>query len=119
MKTQHPIPDQLREENFDHVKHASQVLAVKFEASWCGACKMLEPIFGELAKDFAGKATLARVDVENNPALVSQYRITSLPTLLLFNNGVLVKRHIGVVSKKVLAEDINQLLGRESFSPAI
>jgi thioredoxin 1 len=100
----------LTEEYFDLTKDATPILLVKFETARCGACKMLQPILIQLARAYSGKVTFATIDVESNPSLMASYKITSLPTLVLFKDGQLQNRYIGVVAKKVIANDIERML---------
>jgi thioredoxin 1 len=119
MKTESINLFTLTEQNFNDVKDTAQVLVVKFEAAWCGACKMLQPTLTQLAQEFTGKVTFAAIDVETSPALASQFHVTNLPTVLIFREGQLLNRHIGVVSKIVLSKDINRLLGLQAAIPAV
>jgi thioredoxin 1 len=109
----------LSEEYFDLTKDETPILVVKFETSGYGACKMLQPILLELAREYSRKVTFATIDVESNPSLIASYNITSLPALLLFKDGQLQNRHIGVVTKKVIAHNIEQMLNTKVIEPDI
>lgn len=83
---------------------------VDFWAEWCGPCKMQNPILDELTKQFEGKVTIAKLNVDENPAVASKYGIMSIPTLLMFKNGQIVKQMIGVQSKEKLVEEFTKAL---------
>ena len=85
--------------NFDEEIKDGKVF-VDFWAGWCGPCKMLAPIIEALAGEAQGLAKVAKVDVEEESALAARYKILSIPTVILFENGVEVKRFIGVRQKE-------------------
>jgi thioredoxin 1 len=73
---------------------------VDFNATWCGPCKMLKPIFNKAAIDFAGKASFASIDTDENPTVSEQYKVQSIPLLLFFKDGKVVSSIVGLVSAK-------------------
>ena len=81
-----------------------------FWAPWCGPCKMIAPILDEIAPEFAGKAKIVKINVDDNQLVASQFGIRSIPTLLLFKNGQLVATQVGALPKNQLAAFINQHL---------
>src|SRR5436305_10027454 len=90
----------LTDANFDQEVIKSPVpVLVDFWAEWCGPCKMLGPILDELATEYSGKIKIAKLNIDEHQALANQYRITSIPTLLLFKNGQLNEQLIGLRSK--------------------
>ena len=102
----------LTEQNFlrDVLASATPVL-VDFGAGWCGPCRTIAPVIAELASDFDGKATVGKVDVDNNQKIAVQFGIQSIPTLLVFSNGEVVEQIVGAVSKEQLMEKLSQHLG--------
>jgi thioredoxin 1 len=83
---------------------------VDFWAEWCSPCKMIAPILEEMAPDYEGRLNIAKVDVDANPKVPQQYGIRSIPTLILFKNGVVEAQQVGAVSKKQLIEFLEQNL---------
>jgi thioredoxin 1 len=83
---------------------------VDFWADWCGPCKMIAPILEKLAAEFAGKVRVAKVDVDQNPALSQKYRVMSIPTLMFVKNGKIVGQQAGALPEHVLRDAVNQLL---------
>ena len=81
---------------------------VDFWAPWCGPCKMIAPILDEIAPEFAGKAKIAKINVDDNQLVAGQFGVRSIPTLLLFKNGQLVATQVGALPKNQLAVFINQ-----------
>lgn len=86
------------------------VTLVDFYADWCGPCRMIAPIVEELAKEMSGKATIAKLDVENAQKTAQNFQVTSIPTIILFKNGKEVQRIIGVKDKAALKKLIESSL---------
>lgn len=89
----------LTDHDFDS-KIASGVVLVDFYADWCGPCRMISPIIEDLARDFKGRAIIAKVDVDQAQNVASKYNVTSIPTVILFVNGQEHKRVVGVRDRK-------------------
>ncbi len=83
------------------------VAVVDFWAPWCGPCKMIGPIIDELSNDYEGKATIGKVNVDDNPTISTKYGIRNIPTILILKNGEVVDKHMGVVTKHALAAKID------------
>ena len=95
----------LTSDNIDEIISSGRVL-VDFWADWCRPCRMVAPVIEELAAEFAGKVTVAKVDVQNESALAARFKIMNIPTVVLFNDGVEVKRFIGVKPKETYQADL-------------
>jgi thioredoxin 1 len=90
---------------------ASGVTLVDFWAEWCGPCKMLAPTVDELAKEYDGKATIAKVDIDSEGGLAQEYGVSSIPTVLVIKDGQEVDRFIGVVKKEALSGALDKAIG--------
>ena len=100
----------LSEENFQkEVLESDKPVLVDFWAGWCGPCRAIAPTVDELATEFDGVAKVAKVEVDENASIATEYEIQSIPSLLFFKGGEVVDRVTGVVPKQVLAEKLQEL----------
>lgn len=83
---------------------------VDFWATWCGPCRMVAPVLEEIAADKAGQLTVAKLDVDANPATARDFQVVSIPTLILFKGGTPVKRIVGAKGKAALLREISDSL---------
>ena len=97
-------------ENFESLKNGSQPLVVDFWATWCGPCRMIAPIIEELAKEYDGKITVGKCDVEENDDIAAEFGIRNIPTILFFKNGEVVDKTVGALSKAKIEEKFKALL---------
>jgi thioredoxin 1 len=91
----------LSQDNFEKEINQSNVpVLVDFWAEWCGPCKMIAPALDELADEFAGKAKIAKLNVDDNQELAMNYRVSSIPMFLVFKGGQVVGQHLGASGGK-------------------
>ncbi|KAA1187983.1 MULTISPECIES: thioredoxin TrxA [Photorhabdus] len=95
----------LSDDSFDaDVLKAAGPVLVDFWAAWCGPCKMIAPILDEIAPEYLGKLTIAKLNIDDNPATAPKYGIRGIPTLLLFKDGQVAATKVGALSKTQLKE---------------
>jgi len=103
-------PINLTDGNFEKAKNKYPLLVIDCWAEWCVPCKMIAPVIEELAKDYQGKITFGRLDVDENQSVAMEYQIMSIPTLLIFKNGKKVGQKVGALPKKVLESELVKYL---------
>ena len=103
---------ELNDATFDEVVGGADVpVLVEFGATWCGPCKMLEPILDELAAEHAGRLIVATIDIDDNLDTARRFEIMSAPTLMFFVDGKLERRLVGARGKRQLLEELGDLAG--------
>jgi len=92
------------------VLKSDKPVLVDFWATWCGPCQIQGPILEEVAKEMAGKAVVGKINVDENSASAQKFNVMSIPTLMIFKDGTIVKQFTGVQSKEALVSELNKLI---------
>lgn len=102
---------EITDASFDEVVlQSDKPVVVDFWAAWCGPCRMVGPIIDEIHNDYDGKAVVGKVDVEANQEFAAKYGVRNIPTVLIFQNGEVVGRQVGVAPKKTYTDAIDALI---------
>lgn len=91
----------------ENVLDKKGVAVVDFWAEWCGPCRLIAPIIEELSGEYAEKALIGKLDVDNNPEVAMKYSIRSIPTILILKDGEVVDKHVGTTTKANLEQKIS------------
>ena len=94
----------------DDVLKSDTPVLVDYWAAWCGPCKMIAPILDDVAKEYAGKLKIAKVNIDENPETPRKYGVRGIPTLTVFKNGAVEATKVGALSKSQLAAFLDSTL---------
>ena len=95
----------LSDQNFEH-QIKSGIMLVDFWATWCMPCKMMAPVLNDLSEELTGNASVGKLDVDQNSSASAKYAVRSIPTMVLFKNGIEINRFVGVKTKDFLLKEI-------------
>jgi len=94
----------------EKVSSSSRPVLVDFWAEWCAPCRMLSPTIDQIAEDYDGKVTVGKINIDEEPELAQRFGVMSIPTLILFKDGSIVSRSVGVVGKDKIAAMLDAAL---------
>ncbi|MBT8254252.1 MAG: thioredoxin [Flavobacteriaceae bacterium] len=102
---------EITDANFEEmVLKSDKPVMVDFWAAWCGPCRMVGPIIEQISQEYDGKAVVGKVDVDSNQEYAAKYGVRNIPTVLVFQNGEVVGRQVGVAPKNAYSEALDSLL---------
>ncbi|MDH5795584.1 MAG: thioredoxin [Candidatus Bathyarchaeota archaeon] len=103
-------PIEVTDSNFNEIVKKDGLVVVDCWAAWCAPCRMIAPVIEELAKDYVGKILFGKLNVDSNRRVPLEYQIMSIPTVLVFKDGVLVDRILGAMPRRLLEQKLTQHL---------
>nr|BBI37303.1 Thioredoxin [Palmaria palmata] len=103
---------QVMDSTFDEeVLNHNQPVLVDFWAPWCGPCRLVAPVVDEIAQEYSDSFKVVKINTDDNPGIASKYGIRSIPSLMIFKNGIRVDMVIGAIPKSTLAATLNKYVG--------
>ena len=97
-------------ETFKEIINGDMLVVVDYFATWCGPCKVMEPVVEELSKELEGKARVLKIDVDKNQDTVDKFNVFAVPTIILYQNGKELWRHAGTMPKPDLLSNIERFM---------
>ncbi|GAB4236269.1 MAG: thioredoxin TrxA [Chlamydiales bacterium] len=102
----------LTDDNFQETLSSEKVVLVDFHADWCGPCRMMAPVLQEFADEMNGKVAVGKLNIDSSQDTTQKFGVTSIPTIILFKNGVEVDRFVGVRGLEELKEMVDPVLSQ-------
>ncbi|TAF32305.1 MAG: thioredoxin [Cytophagales bacterium] len=102
---------EINDKNFDELIQSGKPVLVDFWAEWCGPCLQVSPVIEAVAEKYDGQAIVGKVNVDDNQQLSMKFGIRSIPTLMIFKNGEMVERMVGLITQKSLEAKLESQLG--------
>lgn len=109
-KTSNGAPIVLTDQTFEQTIEKTRMVVVDFWAAWCGPCRMVAPVIDQLAKEYEGRVTFGKLNVDENPMVANAFQIQSIPSLLVFKSGKLVDGLVGAAPKHMIESRITPYL---------
>ena len=97
-------------ENYESILKSESPVVVDFWATWCGHCRMVGPVIESLAEEYEGKTSVCKLNVDENPDLATEYKIMSIPTVLIMKNGEIIDKAVGVRTREEYQNMIEKAL---------
>jgi len=101
-------PFHVTDTNFEETVKKNKLVFVDFWANWCGPCRALAPTIQELAKEYEGKILIGKLDVDENPATAERFQVFSIPTMILFKDGLEAERMVGLCAKNRITDTLKK-----------
>ena len=101
-------PFHVTDANFDETIKKNTLVFIDFWAGWCGPCRALAPTIVELAKEYSGKIIIGKLDVDENPSTAERFQVFSIPTMIVFKNGMEAERLVGLCPKNKIADTLKK-----------
>jgi thioredoxin 1 len=103
---------ELTDENFEQTVSSNDMpVLVDFWAPWCGPCKMIAPLIGQIADEYAGKAKVCKIDTDQHREAAVEFGISAIPTIILFKDGKVFKKWVGMISADDISEALDEAIG--------
>ncbi|MCC5640093.1 thioredoxin [Nostoc sp. CHAB 5844] len=110
MSAETGIVTEIQENEFNNLLTQEKILVVDFTATWCGPCRLVSPLMEQLAEEYKGRAKVVKVDVDNNKPLFKQFGLRSIPAVLIFKDGELAEKIVGLSPYEQFSGAVDKLI---------